>query len=196
MRLSHMKRTILALVALGALAAPQAEAAVIHYTSVLGPEVALATGTGLVDLYLNDVAHTLQVSASFSGLSGNTTVAHIHCCTALPGTGTAAVAVTPGTLPGFPVGVMAGTYAVTLDLTLTGTYTAAFLTASGGTAAGAEAALAANLALGRAYFNVHTSTFPGGEIRGFPKVPEPMTMSLLGLGLGAAAVARRRQARH
>ena len=38
--------------------------------------------------------------ASFSGLSGTTTVAHIHCCTASPGTGTIGVAVTPVTLPG------------------------------------------------------------------------------------------------
>jgi len=36
----------------------------------------------------------------------------------------------------------------------------------GGTAAGAEAALVGGLAAGQAYFNIHTSPFPGGEIRG------------------------------
>ena len=44
------------------------------------------------------------------------------------------------------------------------------------------------------YFNVHTSLYPGGEIRGqiMPDpVPEPAT--LVALGLGAAALMRRRK---
>jgi hypothetical protein len=55
----------------------------------------------------------------------------------------------------------------------------------GDTAAGAEAALALGLANGEAYFNIHTTVVPGGEIRGFlHAVPEPRTLSLLGLALG------------
>ena len=52
-----------------------------------------------------------------------------------------------------------------------------------------EAALAAGLNAGQAYLNIHTSNFPGGEIRGF-LTPEPTTTLLLGAGLVALGVAR------
>jgi hypothetical protein len=36
---------------------------------------------------------------------------------------------------------------------------------------------------GESYWNIHTQTFPGGEIRGFlVPVPEPSSLSVLGLG--------------
>ena len=66
------------------------------------------------------------------------------------------------------------------------------LAANGGTAAGAEAALGAGLAAGRSYLNIHTSAFPGGEIRGF-LIPEPASLALFGLGFAGLAAARRRQ---
>ena len=62
---------------------------------------------------------------------------------------------------------MAGTYDKVLDLTLASSYNPAYVTANGGTTAGAEAALAQALADGKSYWNIHTSQFPGGEIRGF-----------------------------
>jgi hypothetical protein len=159
------------------------------------PPVA-SDGTGNVVVTYDSVAHTLSVAAEFADLEGTTTVAHIHCCVAAPGT--VGVATYPSTFPGFPVGVSNGTYVSPspIDLTLTTSYTAGFLNNfGGGTAAGAEAALVAGMLAGMAYFNIHTSFASGGEIRGFleQKIPEPGTLGLLGIGMLGVLLARRRR---
>jgi hypothetical protein len=86
---------------------------------------------------------------------------------------------------------------MTFDLTLASSYNPAFVTLQGGTVAGAELALETALLAGETYINIHTSTFPGGEIRGFlGAVPEPATwaMMLLGFaGLGFAFHKSRRK---
>jgi hypothetical protein len=189
-------KSLLAIFAMCLAALPAAQAHTTLFTSPLGPEVSGATGSGSVSVEYDHDGHTLFISTSFSGLSGITTVAHIHCCVAVAGTGTAGVAVTPGTLPGFPKDISAGSYSTVLDLTQTTVYTGAFLTSGGGTAAGAEALLVAGMTNGTAYFNVHTDKFPGGEIRGFlAPVPEPSSYALMSLGLlGLGALARRKQA--
>jgi hypothetical protein len=89
---------------------------------------------------------------------------------------------------------MAGTYLQTFDLTLASSYNPAFITAHGGTVAGAQAAFIAGLFSGQTYLNIHTSQFPGGEIRGqLEAVPEPATLLLFSTGLvGAMGVLRKR----
>lgn len=175
-----------------------ANAALLTFYRELGPEAQGATGTGWARATFDTDAFTMHVEAEFSGLTGTTTVAHIHCCTAAPETGTVGVATYPGTFPGFPVGVNAGSYdSPVFDMTQTSSYTAGFINNfGGGTAAGAFAALLAGLDAGRGYFNVHSTRFPGGEIRGFLRpVPEPGALVLLGLGLLAVAVTLRSRRR-
>jgi hypothetical protein len=183
------------------LAAAGAEAAVIHYEGALAPEAPGATGTGSVDLFFDDLTHELTFDVSFAGLSAPTIVAHLHAPTTDPFTGAAIVAVTSPTLAGFPVGVTAGTYLGTFDLDLPSNFNPAFLTAAGGTTDGAMALLLGSLNEGRAYLNIHTTAFPGGEIRGFATpareaIPEPQTWGLMIMGFAAAgALLRARRVR-
>ena len=113
--------------------AAQSAQATPTLSAALTPEAPGATGSGNVALVYDPAANSLAIDASFSGLSGTTTVAHIHCCTATARSGTISVAVTPGTLPGFPVGVSSGTYGYTVDLASSASFTGAFLTLGGGT---------------------------------------------------------------
>jgi CHRD domain len=142
---------------------------VIYRAKMDGPSEAppnSSPGTGTVRAIFDASANTMRLIVNFSGLTGNTTVAHIHCCTS-PLTATAGVATQTPSFTAFPTGVTSGTYDRTFDMTLASSYNAAFVTASGGTAATALAALATGIANGRAYFNLHSTTFGGGEIRGF-----------------------------
>lgn len=193
-----MRALTLAL-ALAASAAGQAAATTYVFDAHLAgpnefPPVA-SPGTGFSRLYLDTDAHTMRVTATFEGLVGTTTVAHIHAPTADPNTGTAAPATQVPSFVGFPTGVTSGAYDNTFDTTLLSTWNPSFVTASGGTALGAEAAFLAALLDEKAYINIHTTFAPGGEIRDFyAQVPEPATWALMIAGFGLAGVALRRSA--
>lgn len=176
-----------------------ANAALFHYQVTLdGPSESPTnsspgTGFGLVDY--DSTAHTLALSITFAGLTGTTTASHIHAATAVAGAGTAGVATTTPSFALFPLGVTSGSFSNTLDLTLASSYNPAYVTANGGTTTSAEAALAAAIAADKAYWNVHSTAFPGGEIRGFlVPVPEPAT-AIFGVALTGMLAAGRRRTR-
>jgi hypothetical protein len=181
-------------IAAGLTLAASVQADIIIFTANLdGPSESppnASPGIGFAEVTWDTTAHTMRVEATFSGLLGTTTQAHIHAATAAPLTGTAGVATQVPSFAGFPLGVSSGSMDTTFDLTVASSFNPTFVTNNGGTLASAEAALFNALASGRAYFNIHSSVFGGGEIRGF-LVPAPGAAATLALG-GLLAARRRR----
>ena len=126
------------------------------------PNVSPATGDA--QMIYTPSTLMMEVKASFTGLTVGDTAAHIHCCIVSPAT-TAGVATTVPTFAFFPLGVTAGTYDNTLDMSNATSYNPSFVTANTDIA-GARNALLTGMRNGTAYFNIHTSNYPGGEIRG------------------------------
>jgi hypothetical protein len=196
----------LALAAVAALSLAATAPALAHIQAYSGSYVTEGgggrSGSGTLYMEYDEHDNTLAITTTFAGLSGTTTVAHIHCCTASANTGNAGVALAGGvngSLINFPVGVQGATYSQNFDLELTAVYGLAFLNNNGGTANSARDAMLTAFDSGRAYLNIHTSpNFGGGEIRAWiTPVPEPGTWALMALGLaGVAAAARRRRSAH
>jgi CHRD domain/PEP-CTERM motif len=198
------KSLLVAAACVGLLSAPsRVHADPLLFSAVLtGAAEAEPTGSpglGIALVAYDPTQHMMGVLAGFQGLMSPTAAAHIHCCVDPPGE--AGVATPVPTFPGFPSGVTSGFYSQFFNLNDASSYNPAFLVANGNSPAAAELSLTQGLASGRAYFNIHTALFPGGEIRGFftavngpSAIPEPTSFALLGSGLlGAVFVRRWRQ---
>jgi len=138
------------------------------------------TGSGSGTLTLDTVANTLTFNnISWGGLSADTTASHIHGPAAAgANTGVIYFLSSPATFTTTGAGIRSGT--------ISGTMSLANPTQNGVTYS--VASQIADLQNGLWYVNVHSTAFPGGEIRGqILPVPEPSTLALFGLGVGALA---------
>ena len=153
----------------------------ITFTAILSGAnevpVRQSNGTGAATLIVDDVTGKASLSVGFTGLTTGVTGGHIHCCASSSANGPVIVpfnsSLTLG--PGGTSGALGN---------FTFTFTAQQIT---------------DLKNGLMYVNIHTSTFPGGEIRGqltaggAAAVPEPGTLLLLGAGLLSMAGALKKR---
>ncbi len=125
------------------------------------PDLSTA-GTGSFSVRIDETEPSLNYELTYSGLESNVTQAHVHFGkTAINGGISFFICSNLGNGP-------AGTPACPLQqATLTGTITAANVIgpAVQGIQAGAFGELVAAMRAGHTYANVHTTGFPGGEIR-------------------------------
>ncbi len=150
------------------------------------PAATPAAGYGTIAI----AGDVMTVEIAYANLLAPLTIAHIHCC--VPAGTNAGVAVDLDMIP-LPT-TLSGSFTRVFDLSLASTYRAAFIAGSGGTVDLARARLLDAFGSETAYFNLHTSRFPGGEIRGqIGAVPEPASWALLIAGFGLVGRAMRRR---
>lgn len=180
-----IKKTLLGFaIAVAIFALPaQVSAEPLQFISVLTgsqetpPNSSLAVGFGTI--VLNDARTAATLSLQWSGLTGSVTALHIH----LGAPGVSGQRLLDFSSTGGSNGSISNVAWVFQPVT-TATGTVISVTDQ------VNALLAGNI-----YFNIHSTGFTGGEIRGqVNEVPEPMTLVLLGTGLaGIAARLRKRK---
>lgn len=130
-----------------------------------------SSGTGVINTLSYDDSvgsfGTLTLNISYSGLAGASTASHIH---GLAGVGTNAGVLFALSHSAANSGIISGSWAVNSSANLTGLFG------------------------GQTYVNLHSTVFPGGELRGqLVAVPEPSAYALIGLGAAGLAALRVRR---
>jgi hypothetical protein len=153
-----------------------------------------SAGSGTATAAFFNANNSIRLTGRFQNLTGLSLLGHLHCCASTTANGAQAIDFSEN--PGFELGVRSGSFDLIYDLLDSTTYTAAFLAASGGTALGARDRLLSNFNNGLGYFNIHSTVFRGGELRGqLAGIPEPASwgMMIVGFGFAGGAMRRRRQ---
>src|SRR5262245_55302225 len=159
-------------------------------------------GAGSVAVVLDPTAETIQIIASFFGLTTPDMAAHIHCCQTMPGTNVG-VATTVPAFAGFPLGMTQGAYlSPVFSLEDPSFFNPAFVYMQGGLEQAATA-LIDGTEDGLTYFNLHPTQSPGGDLRTQLLPLGVVRAPIVGAGLpglilaccGLLALARRRASR-
>ena len=125
-----------------------------------------STATGSITFTFDQSTSTSTWSETFAGLTSPATAAHIHA-PAPPGSNAGVVVPFTG-VPAATSGSYSGT-TTTLNTLTPGAFAAALLA-------------------GMAYANIHTATFPGGEIRGWLSCTQALGVPEFPLSFGALAI--------